>query len=103
MGVNIKLVTMTLLVVTSFMVSATVSHCGLLGFVGLVIPHGLRLVLGPDHRVLVPSCVLGGGAYMILCDLLARVLPGQGEIPVGVITAMIGAPIFILLLKRSRQ
>lgn len=103
MGVNIKLVTMTLLVVTSFMVSATVSHCGLLGFVGLVIPHGLRLVLGPDHRVLVPSCVLGGGAYMILCDLLARVLPEQGEIPVGVITAMIGAPIFIFLLKRSRQ
>lgn len=103
MGVNIKLVTMTLLIVTSFMVSATVSHCGLLGFVGLVIPHGFRLVLGPDHRVLVPSCVLGGGTYMILCDLLARTLPEHGEIPVGVITAMIGAPIFIFLLKRSRQ
>ena len=103
MGVNIKYVTMILLVVTSFMVSATVSHCGLLGFVGLVIPHMLRLTLGPDNRVLVPSCVLGGGAYMILCDLLARVLPEYGEIPVGVITAMIGAPLFIFLLKRSRQ
>jgi iron complex transport system permease protein len=103
MGVNIKYITMTLLVVTSFMVSTTVSHCGLLGFVGLVIPHLLRLLLGPDHRVLVPSCILGGGAYMILCDLLARVLPEHGEIPVGVITAMIGAPLFIFLLKRSKQ
>lgn len=101
MGVNIKLVTVTLLVATSFMVSATVSYCGLVGFVGLVMPHLLRLVLGPDHRVLVPACVLGGGAYMVLCDLLARTLPKQGEMPAGVITAMIGAPLFIYLLKRS--
>ena len=103
MGVNIKVVTVTLLVVTSFMVSATVSHCGLVGFVGLVMPHMLRLVLGSDHRVLVPASLLGGGAYMVLCDLLARVLPRQGEMPAGVITALIGAPLFIFLLKRSRQ
>ena len=101
MGVNTKAVTVTLLVITSLMVSATVSHCGLIGFVGLVIPHLLRLVFGPDHRILVPACVLGGGAYMVLCDLLARSLPQQGEMPVGVITAMIGAPLFIFLLKRS--
>lgn len=103
MGVNIKVVTVTLLVTTSFMVSATVSHCGLLGFVGLVMPHLLRILLGPDHRVLVPACVLGGGAYMVFCDILARVLPEQGEMPAGVITAMIGAPLFIFLLKRSRR
>jgi iron complex transport system permease protein len=103
MGVNIKVVTITLLVATSFMVSATVSYCGLLGFVGLVMPHLLRLLLGPDHRVLVPACILGGGAYMVLCDLLARVLPEQGEMPAGVITAMIGAPLFIFLLKRSKR
>ena len=103
MGVNVKSVTATLLVVTSFMVSATVSHCGPVGFVGLVMPHLLRLLLGPDHRILVPACLLGGGAYMVLCDLLARVLPEQGEMPAGVITAMIGAPLFILLLKKSRQ
>jgi len=101
MGVNTKVVTVTLLVITSLMVSATVSRCGLIGFVGLVIPHLLRLVFGPDHRILVPACVLGGGAYMVLCDLLARSLPKQGEMPVGVITAMIGAPLFIFLLKRS--
>jgi len=103
MGVNIKAVTVILLVVTSFMVSATVSYCGLVGFVGLVVPHLLRLVFGPDHRVLVPACVLGGGAYLVFCDVLARVLPKQGEMPAGVITAMIGAPIFIFLLKKTRR
>lgn len=101
MGVNIKAVTLTLLIITSFMVSATVSQCGLIGFVGLVIPHLFRLLLGPDHRILVPACILGGGAYMVICDILARILPEQGEMPAGVITAMIGAPLFIYLLKRS--
>ena len=103
MGVNIKLVSVTLLVTTSFMVSATVSYCGLVGFVGLVMPHLLRLIFGPDHRVLVPACILGGGSYMVFCDFLARILPKQGEIPAGVITAMIGAPLFIYLLKRSSK
>jgi len=103
MGVNIRVVMLVLLVSTSFMVSATVSHCGLIGFVGLVIPHLFRLLLGPDHRILAPACILGGGAYMVVCDLLARTLPSQGEMPAGVITAMIGAPLFIYLLKRSRK
>ena len=103
MGVSIKAVTLTLLVVTSFMVSITVSQCGLLGFVGLVIPHLLRLFLGSDHRILVPSCIMGGGAYMVFCDLLARVLSKQDEIPTGVITALIGAPLFIILLKRPKR
>lgn len=103
MGINIKAINVTLLVSTSFMVSATVSNCGPLGFVGLVIPHLLRLLFGPDHRVLVPACIFGGGAYMVLCDLLARVLPKHGELPAGVITALIGAPLFIILLKRSKR
>jgi len=101
-GVNIRQISLILLVVTSFMVSATVSHCGLLGFVGLVIPHTLRLLLGADHRVLVPACILGGGSFLVLCDVLARTLPEQGEMPAGVITAMVGAPLFIYLLKRSK-
>ncbi|MDP3285565.1 MAG: iron ABC transporter permease, partial [Desulfobacterales bacterium] len=103
MGVNVKIVTIILLVVTSFMVSATVSYCGLIGFVGLVIPHLFRIILGSDHRILVPACVMGGGAYMVVCDLLAKILPSQGEMPAGVITALIGAPLFIYLLKRSGQ
>lgn len=101
MGVNIKIITAILLVATSIMVSATVAACGPIGFVGLVIPHLLRLIVGPDHRVLVPACLLGGGAYVVLCDILARILPEQGEMPAGVITAMIGAPLFIILLKKS--
>jgi iron complex transport system permease protein len=103
MGINIRAVTIALLVVTSFMVSATVSFSGLVGFVGLVIPHLLRLALGPDHRALVPACLFGGAAYLVLCDLLARTLPQQGEMPAGVVTALIGAPLFIILLKKSRK
>jgi iron complex transport system permease protein len=101
LGVNIKIMTIVLLVITSLMISSAVSNCGLLGFVGLVIPHLLRFMVGSDHRILVPTCVLGGGAYMIMCDIMARTLPRQGEMPVGVITAMIGAPLFIILLKRA--
>jgi iron complex transport system permease protein len=101
MGVNVRLVNLLLLGVSSFMVSATVSHCGLVAFVGLVIPHMLRLIFGADHRVLVPSCIFGGAGYLVLCDLLARTLPQHGEMPAGVITAMIGAPVFIILLKRT--
>ncbi len=101
MGVRIRLTIMVLLIIVSFMVSVVVGYCGLIGFVGLVMPHLMRLCLGPDHRILVPACILGGGAYMVICDLLARILPEQGEMPVGVITAMIGAPLFVYLLKRS--
>lgn len=103
MGVNIRMVTMALLLSTSCMVSAVVCHAGLLGFVGLVIPHLLRLLFGPDHRLLVPASILGGSAYLVFCDLLARSFSASGEMPVGVITAMIGAPLFIFLLQRTKQ
>jgi iron complex transport system permease protein len=101
MGVHIRRTTTVLLVLTSLMISATVSYCGLIGFVGLVMPHMLRLVLGPDHRILAPASVLGGAAFMVLCDVLARTLPAQGEIPVGVVTALVGAPLFVYLLRKS--
>jgi iron complex transport system permease protein len=101
MGVNIKANTTLLLITTSLMVSATVSYCGLVGFVGLVMPHLLRLVVGPDHRILAPASLLGGAAFMVFCDTLARTLPDQGEMPVGVITALISAPLFVYLLKKS--
>ncbi len=100
-GISITVLTITLLVTSSFMVFATVCYCGLIGFVGLVMPHLLRLILGPDHRILVPACILGGGSYLVICDLLARTLPQQGELPAGVVTAIIGAPLFIILLKKS--
>ena len=103
MGVHIRFTTSLLLVLTSLMISATVSYCGLVGFVGLVIPHMLRMALGPDHRVLAPASILGGAAFMVLCDMLSRTLPAQGEMPVGVITALIGAPLFVYLLRKSNK
>ncbi|MFP4214223.1 MAG: FecCD family ABC transporter permease [Desulfohalobiaceae bacterium] len=103
MGVNVTWISLGLLVVTSLAVSATVCLVGLVGFVGLLIPHLLRLLLGPEHRVLVPACVLGGGAFMVGCDLLARTISSQGELPVGVITALIGAPAFVFFLYRSSK
>ncbi|HHO47156.1 MAG TPA: iron ABC transporter permease [Desulfobacteraceae bacterium] len=101
LGMHLQRTTWVLLGTTTLMVSIVVSQSGLVGFVGLVVPHFFRLLLGPDHRVLVPACILGGGAYLVLCDLLARSLPAGGEMPVGVITAMIGAPVFTLMLWRA--
>ncbi len=103
MGVNVRLISTILLITTSMMVSLVVCQSGLIGFVGLLIPHVLRMFLGADHRLLGPSCILGGGSFLVLCDLVARTLPEYGEMPVGVITALVGAPLFIFLLWRSRR
>jgi len=103
MGINVKLVTNLLLVATTFMVSVAVCHSGLIGFVGLVVPHILRLIIGPDHRLLIPASILGGASYLIFCDLLARSLPAGGEMPVGIVTALVGAPLFIFLLWRANR
>lgn len=102
MGVRVRAVSLTLLILISFMVALVVSQAGTIGFVGLVVPHIFRLLVGHDHRLLIPACLLGGAAYLIFCDLIARTLPGGGEIPVGVVTALIGAPLFIFLLWKSR-
>ncbi len=103
MGVNVRLISTILLVTTSMMVSLVVCQSGLIGFVGLLIPHVFRMFLGADHRLLGPSCILGGGSFLVLCDLFARTLPEVGEMPVGVITALVGAPLFVFLLWRSRR
>jgi iron complex transport system permease protein len=101
LGVPVEGVRRLLLVATSLMVGAAVSVSGLIGFVGLIIPHLLRLAVGPDHRLLVPAAALGGGAFLVLCDTAARtVLPGR-ELPVGAITALAGGPLFLFLLRRA--
>lgn len=102
LGLNVTAFSRVVLILTSFLVSLAVCHSGLVGFVGLVVPHGLRLVVGPDHRLLLPASLLGGASFLVLCDLLSRVLPATGEMPVGVVTALVGAPLFIFLLLRSR-
>ena len=103
LGVNVRLVSALLLVATTLMVSLVVCQAGLIGFVGLIVPHVLRLLIGSDHRLLAPASILGGASFLILCDLLARSLPAQGEMPVGIVTALVGAPLFIFLLWRARR
>ncbi len=103
LGLDVRKVSFVLLISSTLMVSIVVCLSGLVGFVGLVIPHILRLIIGPDHRLLVPASLLGGAFYLVLCDLLARTISSSGELPVGIITAMIGAPLFIFLLWRAKQ
>lgn len=103
LGLPAERVMYLLLAVTSLMVSALVAVVGPLGFVGLVVPQALRLLVGSDNRVLAPGCVFFGATFVILCDLLARALPPEGELPVGVITALIGAPVFIVLQRKAGE
>jgi iron complex transport system permease protein len=101
LGVEVERDQRLLLLATSLMVGAAVAAAGLIGFVGLIIPHLLRLVVGPDHRLLVPAAALGGGAFLVLCDTLARSLLGGPELPVGALTALVGGPVFLWMLRRQ--
>jgi iron complex transport system permease protein len=101
LGVDVERLKRAILVAASLLVSAAVSVSGLIGFVGLMTPHMVRLVLGPDHRLLLPASVLAGGAVMVAADLLARVVLAPVELPVGIITALAGGPVFVWLLMRS--
>jgi iron complex transport system permease protein len=91
-----------LLLASSLLVGAAVSVAGLIGFVGLVVPHALRLVFGPDHRLLVPASALAGAAFLVVCDTLARSILGGRELPVGALTALAGGPFFLVLLRRTQ-
>jgi iron complex transport system permease protein len=99
LGVDVERVKKYAYALASLVTAAAVSVCGLIGFVGLMIPHMVRLVLGPDHRLLIPAAGLWGGAFLVICDTLARSILAPMELPVGVITAAFGAPFFIYLLK----
>jgi len=102
LGVDVPRVKRVLLACGSLMAAAAVATSGLIGFVGLVIPHLMRLILGPDHRVLLPGAALAGAVVLVLADLLARTVITPAEIPVGVVTALFGAPFFLYLLLRGR-
>ncbi|MGI6175135.1 MAG: FecCD family ABC transporter permease [Christensenellales bacterium] len=102
LGVKTQQVRAFIMIFTALVVSAAVSVSGLIGFVGLMVPHMLRLICGPDHKLLLPASFLGGGIFLMLCDMAARTLASPLEIPVGVITALLGAPFFIYLLRRRK-
>jgi len=103
LGINVERDKLLVLALGSLLTAAAVSISGLVGFVGLVVPHAVRLVLGPDHRLLLPAAALSGGAFLVLADLFARTLLAPTEIPIGILTALIGAPFFIYLLRRTRK
>jgi len=103
LGVEVERDKILILGLGSLLTAAAVSISGLVGFVGLVVPHAVRLSLGPDHRFLLPASALAGSAFLVIADLLARILLAPVEIPVGVITAIIGAPFFIYLLRHTRR
>lgn len=103
MGVNVERAKLALIGAASLTTAAAVSVSGLIGFVGLIAPHAVRLVWGPEHRVLLPMSMLVGAGFLVLADLVARTVVSPTELPVGVITAFCGAPFFLYLLRRSRR
>lgn len=103
MGVEVEKVKKVLLVTTTLMVAFCVSACGVIGFVGLVVPHCIRLVAGPDNRRVVPLAILVGGLFLLICDTLSRTILLPNELPVGSLTALVGAPLFIYLLYKNKK
>jgi iron complex transport system permease protein len=101
LGVEVERVRLAVFVGASLLVGAAVAVSGMINFVGLIVPHILRLVLGPDHRLLLPASFLGGAIFLVWADTAARTALGPSELPVGVVTAFLGGPFFIYLLRRS--
>lgn len=102
LGLPVARLRVGILLAASLATAAAVALAGAIGFVGLVVPHALRLWLGNDQRLLLPAAMLGGGAALLLADLLARVVLAPVQLPVGVVTALIGVPLFLAMLARSR-
>jgi len=102
LGVAVRPLEWTIYILASLLTATAVTMAGSIGFVGLVVPHMLRLVLGNDQRLILPGCALAGGTLLVLADTLARVVIAPEQLPVGVITALLGVPTFLYLLYRSR-
>ncbi len=103
LGVDVEWARRMVFVAAALLVGAVVSVSGLIGFVGLVVPHLMRLLLGADHRMLLPTSYLAGAVFLVWADTAARTVLGATEIPVGVVTAIVGAPVFAYLLRRERR
>jgi iron complex transport system permease protein len=103
LGIDTESTKRILFLATSLITASIVCVCGIIGFVGLIIPHGMRRIIGSDHRILIPATCLASGIFMIFCDLISRTLLPPFEIPIGVITACLGAPWFIFLLKTKQK
>ena len=102
-GVPVERTRLILLLAASLAAAAAVAVAGVIGFVGLIVPHVVRLLIGPDYRRLLPVAALGGASFLIVADLVARTVIEPSEVPVGVITALVGGPFFLYLLRRQRR
>ncbi|WP_207882856.1 iron ABC transporter permease [Pseudomonas sp. 30_B] len=103
LGFDVERLKVELILCTALGVGAAVAAAGMIGFIGLVVPHLLRLIVGPDHRVLLPASIFGGAILLLFADLVARLALAPAELPIGIVTALIGAPFFLYLLIRGRS
>jgi iron complex transport system permease protein len=103
LGVDVERSKLFILLGGALLTAAAVSVSGLVGFVGLIVPHLVRLTSGPDHRLLLPASALGGAVFLVLADLLARTVLSPNELPLGILTAFLGGPFFLWLLRRTRK
>ena len=103
LGINVERLKLILLGAATLITAAAVSFVGIIGFVGIIIPHAVRLLWGADHRFLLPLSILTGAIFLILADVIARTALAPTEIPIGVITAICGAPFFLYLLRRRKR
>lgn len=103
LGFDVERLKVELILCTALGVGAAVAAAGMIGFIGLVVPHLLRLIVGPDHRILLPASMFGGAILLLLADLIARLALAPAELPIGIVTALIGAPFFLYLLIRGRS
>ncbi|MFN3527583.1 MAG: FecCD family ABC transporter permease [Candidatus Altarchaeaceae archaeon] len=102
-GVNVETTKRLLLIFSSIITATAVAFSGIIGFVGLIIPHIIRMIAGPDHHILLPASALFGGIFLVLCDIIARAAFSPVELPIGIVTAFIGAPYFIYLLRKKKK
>jgi len=105
LGVNVARLRLTVVIAATLGVAAAVAVSGLIGFVGIIVPHTVRLTAGPSYRMLLPVSMIGGAAFLVLADVAARTVQAPAEVPIGVITAIAGAPFFLFVLRsrRARQ
>lgn len=103
LGVNVERVKLAVIILVALGVGAGVAAAGIIGFLGLVVPHLIRLAFGPDHRLLLPASALLGASLLVVADLLARTVAVPAEVPIGIVTALVGGPFFLWLLLRDRR
>ncbi len=103
MGLNVDRAKIFVIVVASLTTAVAVAFSGVIGFIGLIVPHMIRIVWGPDYRHLIPLSILGGGSALLLADMLARILLAPSTLPVGIVTALAGAPFFLWILRRAKR